>query len=151
MNIRVRPATDADIDWLATQLREFSAQYGTKIEPFPDEDVARAWIHKMIREQVFLVADGYRDHERVGFIAGLIGSHLYNPRIRVLNELFWWVVPEHRGGPAAARLIDEFTTYGRANADWITFGTTKDTPIKDETLVKRGFVLREKAFMLEVD
>ncbi len=150
MNARVRPATLQDIDWIAAQLRVFSASYGTAKELFPDDEFARQWLTKMIQDHLLLVADGYKAHERIGFICGVVTPHLYNPMIRVLAELFWWVTPEHRGGPAGARLLDEFIAWGKINADWITFGTMNDTQVKEAALTKRGFVLKEKSYLMEV-
>ena len=53
--------------------------------------------------------------------------------------------------PLALQLLDEFVAWGKKNADWITFGVMTDTPVKDAALLKRGFVYREKAFLMEVE
>jgi len=48
-------------------------------------------------------------------------------------------------------LLEEFTDWGKRNADWISFSLEDKSPVKDTTLTKRGFRLKERSFILEVN
>lgn len=149
MRIMVRAATPEDITWLLTQLKEFSAFYGTKKPLFGDEEYSRAKLLELIDQHLFLVAiEDLRGP--VGFICGLSTPHFMNPDIQLLAEMFWWVVPECRGSKAGALLLNKFIQWGKENADWITFTLEHHSPVRDHILLKRGFKYQERAFLLEV-
>ena len=137
--MRVRPAVEADLDWLLSQLKDFSKFCGTKIPLFDDEGFARQMMINMMQNHVVLVAekDGIG---LMGLIAGLFTPHVFNPKIRVLAETFWWVPPEHRGTRAGLMLLNEFIDYGKRCADWITCALEEKSPVKDRFLTDRGFV-----------
>jgi hypothetical protein len=149
MGITVRQAQHTDIDWIVHQLRKFSEFYGTKLSLFGDDAYARERLTWIIDCHVFLVAD-HSQHGPVGFIAGLAQPHFFNPSIRHLAELFWWVDEAHRGGKAGLLLLRAFTDWGRENCDWITCSLEHHSPVKDETLTRRGFKIQERSFLLEV-
>lgn len=148
MNVYIRRGDLKDIDWMVAQLKEFSRYYGSKRALFGDEAYARNGLVETIKKHLVLVAE--KDGAPVGFIAGLVSPHLYNPEIRILCELFWWVMPGHRGGRASPMLLDAFVEWGKEHADWITFGTTEKTPIKESSLIRRGFHLQETSYLMEV-
>ena len=137
-----------DIDWLIGQLKTFSEFYGHKKSLYGDEEYCREGLRRTITGHFFLIAE--RGKDRLGFIAGLVAPHLYNPSIRNLTELFWWVAEEHRGSSAGLVLLDEFVKWGKENCDWICFSITKDTRIDPEHLLKRGFKPYESSFLMEV-
>lgn len=149
MNLTVRPASTDDIDWLLVQLQAFAAFYGTKRDLFPTEAFAREACVRMVTMHLVLVAD-HPAVGPVGFISGYVVPHPYNPAIRMLSESFWWVEEEHRGSRAGMLLLNAFLDWGREHADWITFGLEANSPVGDEVLLKRGFRLQERNFLLEV-
>lgn len=160
--IHVRPAEKSDVPWLLEQLREFSRFYGTQRPLVPsDPDMATRLVETMTGACPFFIAekhsqsDGEADYnfhfvESVGFIAGQLGVHPYNPEIRVLTEMFWWVVPEYRGTRAGAILFNVFTAYGKQHADWVIMTLEKDSPVDPKSLEKRGYRLQESSYLLEV-
>lgn len=160
----MREATPDDLDWLIQELRAFSGFYTSKLSLFPaDESGPRAKMLDLINGQFVRIAEirnraepgavtqGWLDGIRVGFIVGMLGTHFFNPEIRTFTEVFWWVTPEHRGTSAGARLFAEFVEFGKLVADWIVFGLEHNSPVKDETLLSRGFRHQERSFVLEVD
>jgi len=150
MSVMVRRASNGDIEWLCERLRAFSDAYGTRIKIFPDKNTAVTWLKQIIKSHLLLIAEDAPSKVRLGFIAGVLTPHLYNPEIMVLAELFWLVDPACRHGSAGLKLLDAFIEFGKDRADFVTFGTMMDTDVKDETLLKRGFVLKEKSFLMEV-
>lgn len=149
MGISVRSATLGDIDWILSQLKIFSKLYGTKRSLYGDEIHCREGLKRTIEGHVFLLAVR-EDDSPLGFIAGLISPHLYNPAIRMLCELFWWVAEDARTTRAGVMLIDAFIDFGKKNADWITFGITEETPINEVSITKRGFHAHERSYLMEV-
>lgn len=149
MTISVRRASSDDIDWLLSQLKLFSDFFGTKRALFPSEEHARPGVELMVASHLVLIAD-HPAIGPVGFIAGYVTPHPYNPSIRLLAESFWWVSEEHRGTRAGLLLLNEFVAWGKANADWVTFALEAKSPVTDRVLLDRGFVQQERTFLLEV-
>jgi hypothetical protein len=149
VNLLVRPASLDDIDWLLVQLQAFSVFQDTKRELFPTEAFAREALAGMIQNHLMLVAD-HPAVGPVGFISGYVLPHPYNPSIQMLSETFWWVAEEHRGTRAGLLLLEAFLAWGREHADWITFALEAKSPVSDDVLLKRGFKIQERSFLLEV-
>lgn len=149
MNTTIRRASRDDIDWMIGQLKKFSEFVGSKHSLFDDETFARTSLADMINKHLVLVAD-QEEHGPVGFIGGLMMPHFFNPKIRVLAEVFWWVDESHRLSRAGLMLLNAFTEFGRQNCDWITMGIEARSPINDKSILKRGYRLQERSFIMEV-
>lgn len=149
MAISIRRATIADIGWMMIQLREFSDHYGGKYPLFGDKYYVEEAMIKTITDHIVFVAECSR-RGLVGFICGVLVDHLYNPRIKMLTELFWWVEPQSRRTRASKMLIDEYVHWGKQHANWLTFGLMANSPVKQKALEKRGFRLQETSYLLEV-
>jgi hypothetical protein len=152
----VRQARQDDVPWLLSQLRVFDQFFDTKRRLFPDEATATTVLLSLLAFHPFFVADtGFRPEpervERIGFIAGAIGPHPYNPALRVLSELFWWVDERYRGGRAGLALLDAFQAYGERNADWVIMTLEAKSPVNERSLTKRGFHLHERSYLWEVE
>lgn len=149
--VQVRLATIDDVSWILDDLKDFAKFYGTKKSVFPsDRDVAAGIVTRLITQHLFIVAQ--RDNETpMGFIAGFVTPHVFNPEITMLAESLWWVKPEFRGSRAGKALLMAFTEWGKQNADWISFTLEHHSPVKDEVLLKRGFHLQEKTYLMECE
>lgn len=149
MGVLIRPAVVEDADWLIGELKKFSDFIVGKRQLFSDEAVAREALERFFEPpHLLLIAE--INGTKVGFTGGLFSGHLLNPTIRILSEVFWWVVPEHRGGRAGLKLLEAFTDWGKRNADWISFSIQKDTPVNETTLTRRGYKPRELTYLMEV-
>lgn len=157
--IRTRQATLADVEWLLGEQRSFDRFYGTAHPIFPQDDAtAFEVMAKIVETQVVIIAEKHPvtvagEHvevERVGFIAGALGAHPYNPALTVLSEQFWWVVEKHRGGFAGAKLLLEFLEFGRQHAKWIVMTLEAKSPISPESLERHGFREFERSYLLEI-
>jgi hypothetical protein len=149
MGTSVRRAKPDDIDWLLGQLKRFAQFYGTKKSLFGDEVYAREFLSQKIESHPFFIAEN--DSGPIGFISGYLHLHPYNPDIHVLNETFWWVDEAHRGSRAGILLLNAFLEFGyEYSADWIVFTLESHSPVRDETLTRRGFRVHERSFLLEV-
>lgn len=152
--ITTRHAEPGDIPWLARQLEAFSGFYGTRIPLWPaDRGEAEQLVRELFHRHHWFVATEQASDvavpERVGFIAGALTDHPFNPRITVLSELFWWVVPQHRGGSAGARLLRRFVAFGQEYADWTVMTLEAQSPVNPRSLERMGFRLYESSYLLE--
>lgn len=146
----IRPANLLDVPWLLDQLRQFDHFFNAKKSLFPkDTEVATRILEGLITTQPFFVAADTVG--RMGFIAGAVAPHPYNPDLLMLSELFWWVAPEFRGGSAGARLLKHFIVYGiESDVDWIVMTIENGTPIDPASLERAGFRLHERSYLMEV-
>ena len=148
MEITVRRGKPEDVPWILSQLKIFSPLYGTKRSLFGDEDYAREGLLRTMESHLLLVAE--RGETLMGFVAGMVSPHLYNPAIRILCELFWWVAEEYRKTRAGYLLMREYMTWGKSNVDWMTFCLMENSPVKDGTLRRLGFKPTETSYLMEV-
>lgn len=147
-NPAIRPGRPDDVEWVLAQLREFAELFGTNTSLFGDTDHARNFVLEIIDKHVFLVAE--RDGKLIGFIAGIVAPHVFNPSIRMLTELWWWVDKAARGSRAGLMLLNAFVEWGRKNADWINFTLERRSPVNERVLEERGFRMQERNFLMEV-
>lgn len=149
MGILIRRAELKDIEAVLIELKKFSDFFNSKYQLFGDDD---AYNHKvlsiLIDRHVFYVAE--KSEEIIGFITGTVSPHFFNPMINVLTELFWWMREDHRHSFAGARLFYEFMAYGKKNCQWIIMTLEEHSPVKKQTLLSRGFKLKESAFIMEI-
>jgi hypothetical protein len=151
VGISIRQAQLSDIDWLLQELEKFSNFYASKYKLFStDEKYNRALITSIVQSHLVIVAYKEDTGEQVGFIAGTIAGHIYNPEIKTLSEMFWWVQEEHRLGRAGMLLLHAFIEYGKKNCQWVTMTIEDNSPINPDSLLRRGFKPKEVSFIMEI-
>lgn len=152
MAVEIRPATHDDLDWIIDELKEFAKFFDSKHSLFGDEETIKGMLDVCRTQHYLRVADRITDDRRIhlGFLAGTLTGHPFNTNIRTLTELLWWIKPEHRGTRAGLMLFDDFVAFGKAHADWILFGLEKISPVSDEFMLRKGFVHKERNFLMEV-
>jgi|CXWL01.1.fsa_nt_gi hypothetical protein len=149
MSIEIIKAAAQDMEWLMGQLREFDSFSTYKRSLMEDDAYARLALKEMVDKHVCYIAYSEQG-ERMGFIAGFVSQHSFNPRIRVLTEAFWWVATAFRGSRAGLMLLDKFEDHGRKHFDWVAFSLESHSPVRPQTLERRGFAMKEQSFLLEV-
>lgn len=60
---------------------------------------------------------GYRDELPVGMLIAARNPNVWNPDLIYLQELAWWVEPQHRNSMLGARLLYAFRDYAMAEVD----------------------------------
>lgn len=148
MKVYVRKGEMKDVPWMLKQLEAFSAFYGTRI-PLFDYDSASRILPSFIEKGFVAVAErSEKDH--IGLIVGAITPHLFNPKIKILAELLWWVDPAYRNTRAGYLLLKQFVSWGRKNVDWVTFSLEENSPVNEKTIIKQGFRKMEHSYLIEV-
>ena len=158
MLIDVRPATPLDIDWLISRLLKLSQFAGTKRLLFEDNEYMRNGERDVVEKHVMFIAEKTDAKnalacgiKNVGFIGGYFVGHPFNPNVRYLSELFWWVDEDERGSSAGYRLLRAFIDFGKQNADWLVFGLNEKTPVKEESILKLGFKFHESCYLMVIN
>lgn len=144
----VRAATIEDLDWIIEQVKRFAGFYGTRKSLVMDESYARNGLRSVIENHLVIIAE--KDGVRAGFIAGLFTPHMFNPSIRLLCELFWWVAEPFRNTRAAYMLLKEYVRQGKEKSDWVTMCSIVNSPVNEKALERHGFKLMERSFLMEV-
>lgn len=148
--MRVRFASEGDVDWILPELRQFSDESGLITEFFPkSEEEARDIVLSLISDHLFLVAET-EDGRGTGFVAGVLTPHALNPKVLACYEMFWWVKREFRRSRAALMLIREYTSYCKENADFATLSLLMSSPDLSKSLSRLGWREVERNFALEV-
>ena len=148
MGISVRWAQPNDLDWIVAELKKFSDFYGSHHALFGDQEYVTNTVTQLIKDHVFLIAQ--RGPELLGFIGGFLNPHFYNPKIRVLTGLVWWVPKEYRTTSAGADLLQAFSEWGKKCADWVTLSIPNHSHLSQESLSRFGFRFQEKTYLMEV-
>lgn len=149
--MRVRRGLESDIDWLLGELNEFAEFLDTSKKLYADDEVyARNLLTGFIQKHFVLVAEK-PDGTRVGFIAGYVMPHMFNPALQVLAEIWWWVNPAHRKTRAGLMLLEAYTRWGKENCDLVTMCIETITPVNERCLTKRGYRLHERSYILETE
>lgn len=148
MSVKIREAQSDDIPWLIQELGKFSNFYQTKRPLLEDEQYASSVLTELMTKHFFRIAE--KNDERLGFIGGMVLGHAFNPKIKTLTELCWWVEERFRGTRAGLMLINELVRWGKENCDWITVSLEANSPVNPDCLEKRGFNLRERNYLMEV-
>ena len=137
---------------ILNELKSFSDFYGTKKPMYGNDEHSTKVITDMITSHLFFVAvknvDGV--DTLVGFIAGYLTPHLYNPDIKVLTETFWWTRPEDRRSGIGLMLLDKYVEYGKKHTDWVLMTIEDETPIDPKLLTERGFRVKETNYIMEM-
>ncbi len=137
----------SDIDWILVELKQFAEFYASHYSLFSDDDgFNRNTIQLLIENHYFMVSEN--DGVPSGFIAALLSHHLFNPKIKTCTELFWWVKPQFRGTKAGGALFAHFNKFGEG-FDWVIMTLENDSPVSNESILKRGYKFKEQSFIKE--
>ena len=146
--MEIREATVLDLGDMAIQGREFL--HFIYPDKRIDESNLYGVLHQLVTQGIVFVA--VKDGEVIGGIGGNIIPSLFYPQDIILHEMFWWVNEKHRCSSAALRLMKRFIDHGKAQPDISQVVMSMETisPLSDDAYLKRGFELKEKAFVMEV-
>jgi hypothetical protein len=101
---------------------------------------------KYVEELLFGIIQGrgfiYIDTHMRGAIVAYRSSNIWSPKVKELNELLWWVEPEHRNGTIGGRLWKAFDDHAKAmlkagEIDFVCTSISANGPLIDYT--RRGY------------
>jgi RimJ/RimL family protein N-acetyltransferase len=130
---------------LIEQMKDFISFSGYR--SIYDPDYLPVLLKTIVEQHLCLVTE--EDGVRTGTIAGWYIPHPYNPKKKLLAELFWWVPRNHRHTRAGSELLTAYMEWGKQHADMVTLCTLKQSPVNPRTMEKRGFMQKETTFVWE--
>jgi hypothetical protein len=153
MSIRVQHATLQDFPWILEQLEDLDEWYfgsrDVKKRFFVDKEHISWSLSSMLEDGIILLA--WRGEQRIGYIAGWVTSHPYNPDIKLATHASWFVDEEHRNTKAAIQLMMVFKSTAQAlGCDWVVMSLAPETPIREESMKRWGFVPKDRSYLLEI-
>lgn len=153
--MKIRHATRKDDDAIIEMLRKFAdvqpfGRLQTEAKHYHDHHVRK--VLSAIRSSgLCLLAEV--EGEIAGCFMALIVPDIWLPQIKIMNEVVWWVNPNHRYTTAGARLLTEYKKIGEKYVNEgkisnFTMTLLENSPELD--LEKRGFTKIESNYMYEV-
>lgn len=143
----LRKAEQKDREWLiqvaARNMLELEVK---RPELYREEDCSRLMDIGLSTGVIFVCES---DGVLCGSIGGIYVPNIFNNQITNLVELFWYVLPEFRGGKAGLLLLNAFCDVGKKTANDIYMSLLSDSEVNTRILKKRGFMFRELAFQME--
>jgi N-acetylglutamate synthase-like GNAT family acetyltransferase len=106
----VRQANKWDIPQLIEMLRHYRAASPWEIlNNCDNEQYVNGLLTRCLVSGVIFVAE--QDSSCVGMLVAVKNSNIWDPDLFVINELAYWVEPEHRGTSAGYKLITRYRAY----------------------------------------
>lgn len=109
-----------------------------------------------VEQLLFSIIQGhgfiYIDANMRGAIIAYKNKNIWSPKVKELNELLWWVEPEHRNGTVGGRLWKAFDDHAQAmlragEIDYICTSISAAGPLIDFS--KRGYKPLGASFVKE--
>lgn len=135
-------ATLDDIDSCMECAKDFVSYFGME---WHEESVRNTFTH-IITNGVFIIAK--EGDEVLGGAAALTIPNMWNNTQVFFQEMFWWVVEKHRGSSIGIKLLLTLETYAPTDST-IVLSLLPHSNIKDSTLIKLGYNLKEKSYVKE--
>lgn len=109
--ITVEPAHHADIPACIEMLRHYGqATPWQRLGQMQDQEYIRQLL-TMIIAGMGVVFIARRDGVDLGLLIAIRNSNIWDPTFQLLQELCYWIEPEHRGSRAGYRLIKAYQEY----------------------------------------
>lgn len=146
--MEVRKARKEDAQWIMRELKDFNDFYINEVSLYHSDEYTLQFVLELIQDHIVFVAVS-DDGGFLGFVAGHVSRHVYNPDVTKLTELFWWVPKEHRHTGAGSFLLDAYTEWGKKHVNWTVFSISTNTPVDHKILTKRGYKQMETNYFIE--
>ena len=142
--VEVEPLSDSSLDWFVN----IAAVQMLTHEVKRTELIHMGQLHRLAvmgKESgtAFISKIG---NKYTGAIGGLLLPNVFNPDIKTLTEIFWYVLPEYRNTRSGLMLLNTFNKCGMECADEINMCLLMDSPVSTKSLEKRGFEMKEVSF-----
>jgi GNAT superfamily N-acetyltransferase len=109
--MKIRLADRWDIPEIIEMLREYRGQTPwSRLALCDNEPYIRELLSHILAGmgQIFIAE---RNEEVVGMLLAIKNSNIWDPDLYVINEMAFWVRPEHRGTTAGYRLLTAYRDY----------------------------------------
>jgi predicted N-acetyltransferase YhbS len=108
----IRPAELNDREEIWAMLREYREASPLRAHNTVDETNAKSLVEAIIQHNRGLILLSSKDGVITGMIMAIYTFNLWDPNIRYMAELAYWVRPEHRGSSDGYRLLKQYISVG---------------------------------------
>jgi len=150
--MKIRQANKFDLPNVLDMLRNFRSN--TPIEMMREcnneEYINKLFHHIILGGGVALIAE---DKNTAGMIIGVKDQNIWDPNLKVLRELVYWVEPQYRGSSAGYKLLLQYNKLARelVNENKINMYTmTKMVNSPDLDFTKFGYKKTEEVWVAGV-
>lgn len=107
----IRTATKFDIPYIVEMLRHYRdvTPWDILKECDNEEYIVKLLTQIFAGMGVIFLAE--KDNKIIGMLIAAKTPNIWDPNLYIMNELAYWVEPEHRGSTAGYRLIKQYTKY----------------------------------------
>lgn len=146
----IRPATHDDLDLLmpiAEAMHKESPRY-SKLA-FSHAKVLQLYIN-LINSDACLLLIAERDGEILGGVAGFVSPHWFSDDL-VANEYGVFILPDHRGGMTAVRLVRGYIDWAKSKgAQMIQMGISTGVHVEETEALYQAIGLKQFSVGFEV-
>lgn len=150
--MKIRQANKFDLPVVLEMLRNF--RNNTPIEMMREcnneEYISKLFHHIILGGGVALIAE---DKNTAGMIIGVKDQNVWDPNLKVLRELVYWVEPQYRGSSAGYKLLLQYNKLAQelVNKNKINMYTmTKMVNSPDLDFTKFGYKKTEEVWVAGV-
>jgi N-acetylglutamate synthase-like GNAT family acetyltransferase len=150
--MKIRQANKFDLPNVLDMLRNFRSN--TPIEMMREcnneEYISKLFHHIILGGGVALIAE---DKNTAGMIIGVKDQNIWDPNLKVLRELVYWVEPQYRGSSAGYKLLLQYNKLAQelVNENKINMYTmTKMVNSPDLDFTKFGYKKTEEVWVAGV-
>lgn len=145
----IRKAVLEDLDFIVEEGIKFLEYHPMNIHIAIDVSHLDSLVSLLIKDHIVLIAED--SGNRLGMISGIYTPHIYNPLYTVVQELFWWVLPEYRSTTAAFKLLKAFEIEAKQiGASVISMVSTIYTPTLDKVYKRYKYRPVESSYFKEL-
>lgn len=91
-----------------------------------------------------------KDGVPVGALGAILTPNLFNPNVKTLAELFWYVLPEQRSSRAGYLLLKSFEERAKEVADECTMSLLPASDVAIKSMNKQGYYLCEFGYRKQI-
>jgi N-acetylglutamate synthase-like GNAT family acetyltransferase len=108
----IRQATIEDCEKIYEMLRHYKNASPLRAHQYMNEDTAKYAVKFIIEKHHGLILLSEQDSEITGMIMALYSLNIWDQTIKYMQELAYWVEPEHRGSTTGYRLLKKYKEIG---------------------------------------
>lgn len=114
--MNIRQANKFDLPHIIKMLKHFREQTPIDLIRLCDDEqyINKLYHHLLLGAGVILIAEM---DQPIGMIIGIKDQNIWDPKLKILRELVYWVEPEYRGTSAGYRLIKEYNKQAQQLVD----------------------------------
>lgn len=148
--MNIRSANKHDLPYILDMLRNFRSATPIDIMNNCDNEeyVNKLYHHIILGGGIALIAEWEKP---IGMIIGIKDHNIWDPDLKVLRELCYWVEPEYRGTTAGYRLLKEYNKQAKQLVDdnkIKLFTMTKMTNSPDLDFSRFGYKKSEEIWVM---